>query len=697
MSFSAGRSAVTATRTVAGMALVLTIVSVTCFNEPLSPVVPSWDVDLTLPLANRYYSLLEIVRKEPTLLTVGAGNQIIYSTTARGNPILLGEAVTLTPPDTTVHLKFGVFSVTAPSLSIPLDIPWLPRGATIPVPDTTFSLGDIEDTIATFQSVTFDSGAIHFTITNNLPVPIEMVDVVRIEDRSSNIVASFSFVPPTIPANSARTASDDLRNKTFTNIYRITGLTVHTPGSISPVQIPSGDLLVAGIQATGLKARQAVQAFIPPQRLVDNDTASFELDDSTLVKEAYLLRGRLDFSFVNHVNLDMVFAFRLREVQRPMGSGYIPYADSVVLPALGSGIVAIDLSGARIQSPSFDLVRSLNVVSSVILPAGSSGPVTVNDTDKVSVSATTGVPLVVDTAEVVLAPTWVDVNTAIDVDFGDLPTRFSGQLTIPFAPLTLQSISTIGFASDLDIRIGARRSPGGDSIFLQIPQSQRRLEPGIDSIVFDGQEVGFFLSQLGSRLPDSLSITGRALVNPPDLYDPSLSGASGAGRNSSITPVFSLQAPLRLGINSGVYSDTVSIGDTTGDGYKDYQINKARIDDVNYGKAYIEVENGLPVQLGVDMRLLDSLRGTLLLLPQSGLRVNVTAASVDAEGNVILPANSTSLIELGEQDVRQFSPAEFLAYSVALMTTPGSPAVRFRTNDYVKVRMWTTLSYRVNK
>ncbi|MCZ6776722.1 MAG: hypothetical protein O7D34_09730, partial [Ignavibacteria bacterium] len=151
-----------------------------------------------------------------------------------------------------------------------------------------------------------------------------------------------------------------------------------------------------------------------------------------------------------------------------------------------------------------------------------------------------------------------------------------------------------------------------------------------------------------------------------------------------------------LGIIDGTYADTLAVGDTTGDGYKDYEINKERINDVNFGKIFIEVENAMPLQLAVRMRLLNGLKESILLVPQSGIPVRVNAAPVDVEGNVTSSKRSTSVIELNQSEVQQFNPAEFLTYSVSLVTTPGSPAVRFRTTDYMRIRIWSTLSYRVN-
>jgi len=669
--------------------------SLRCFNQPLEPVAPSWDTNLSIPLANRRYTLSEIVEKDTSLLRTGVGGEVVYATMINAPPTFIGDLITISPIDTTVLVKFGAFNLATVPLYVPIDIPWLPRGSNIPIPDTTLIFADILDSISTFQRVIMESGSVSLTLDNNLPVAMDVLNPIQLLDAQGSVVATFVYVPATIPPNSSLTATDDLSGRTLDNTIRVAGLRFHTPGSASPVSIPTGTFFAATLSTSNLKARYAEFAEIPPQRLSDNDTTHLPIDDSTLVRELHLRTGQLQLQFASRVNLPMLFKFRLNELRRRVGGVFVPYEDSLFLQARGSGSTVIDLAGDRIQSQSADLIRSLEVVSSVILPAGSGYPVTVSDTDKVMIAVSRLAEIVVDSAVAVLKPTWVSVSSEFPVSFGELPTRFSGRLNIPSASLAFATISSIGFPMDLEIRVGGRTA-AGDSVFLQVPASEKRLQTGTDLVQFDLAEVGQFLSQFSGQLPERLRLIGRVLVNPPDVYMPTLAGVGRVGSNSSFGGNLALEVPLMLGIVNGTYRDTLAIGDTTADGYRDYTINKNRLNDVNRGKMYIEVENGMPLQVGVSLRLLDQTRQSILLVPQSGQGVQITAAVVDGGGNVILPAQSTSSFELSQSEVRLFNPAEFLTYAVSMETTPGSPAVRFRTTDYVRVRIWSTLSYRVN-
>ncbi|MCZ6775379.1 MAG: hypothetical protein O7D34_02845, partial [Ignavibacteria bacterium] len=402
------------------------------------------------------------------MLRVGSGNQIIYSTSVAASPTFVGDLIILSPNDTTVHVNLGAFQLNALSTTIPIQLPWLLQGSTVPIPDTTVNVADVSDTISTFQSVSFESGSISLTIENNLPVALEVVNPVELRDDQNNLVVTFVFNPSTIPPNSSRTATDDLADKTITNVIHLSGLTLHITGSQTPVPIPSGDLIVATLATNDVEASQAVFAEIPPQIITNNDTTNLNLDDSTIVKEARFQSGTLNLRFTNTVSLDILFKYRLSELQQWIGGMYVPYEDSISLSAMSTDSISINLADSKIQSQTGDLVRSLELVSTIGFPTGSTQPVTVRATDKVLISVSSDDAIIVDSAVAVLKPTWVNVNTAIGIDFGEWPTRFAGQLNIPAATLNLNTVSTIGFPADLYLKIGAVNA-AGDSIFLQVP------------------------------------------------------------------------------------------------------------------------------------------------------------------------------------------------------------------------------------
>jgi hypothetical protein len=479
----------------------LTLISFSCIENPLDPIAPTWDVNLTVPLADRSYTLAEIVEKDPSLLHIGVGNQILYASSFQAAPTYVEDRLALGFPDTSVMLKLGPVAIAPLSWGTSLDIPWLPRGQTVPLPDTTVDLPDVEHTSASFQSITFSQGSATVTLRNNLPVAIDVMGPVSVTDNSGDLIGLFTFVPSTIPPMGSRSASQDLAEKRLTNTITVSGLSIHIPGSPVPVAIPAtGDLLSVSLGATNLEARRAVLALIPPQRLTDNNVREVPLDDSTLVKEVVIKSGKLNLLVSSAVDLDMGVIYRFKELFRWTGSQYVAYEDSIELPARSSQSRVIDLAGVRIASPDGSLMSSLEVISSVNLRTGSPGPVTVSEDDEVQFSLSKSTPVVADTVVALLKPTWINLDELVPVDFGDLPTRFEGQVNVASATMVLSLISTIGYPMDLFVKVGARVGSGRDSVFVEFPGAQRIDARGSSQLQFDPVAVGRCVGE-ASRFP----------------------------------------------------------------------------------------------------------------------------------------------------------------------------------------------------
>ena len=673
----------------------ISLISVHCFQEPLAPVAPTWDVDLTLPLVNRTYTLGDLAGKDTSILRVGSGNELVLAAAMHTEPTAIGDLLTFAPVNAAAGFVLGRFSVVMNPMIVPVVFPDLPPGQTVPVPPSDVTLADVQHTIPTFQQITFSRGTLSLTLENNLPFPVDVTSSIVLHDAFGGTAATFVFSPPTIPANGSRTATAGVANRQLTSDVTLSGLNFHLAGSTTPVTIPPGDPLVAIMTGDNLEARRAVLSDIPSQFLGDNDTTLIPLDDSTLVREVFLKSGLISLQFTNTIGLDLMLTFRMPELQRHAGGSYIPFIDSLFLPANGSGTRMIDVRGMRIWSPDGSFVHALRAVSSITL-VGSAQAVTLNDTDRINLNVSTGGTILVDSLVGVIKPLWVHIDRMMPLDFGDLGKFFSGQITIASGQLDLTPVADLGFPFDLDVQLMAHNDVTGDSVALALPASSKKGITSGSVISFDPADVGTFLTRLSAHMPDSVRIVGDVLMNPPEFYDPTPSGLGSVGRNSAFGGAVDLSVPLRLSIADGLVQDTLSLGDEDGNGTRDGNVGDDQWDAFNGGKLYCEITNGLPFQVSVDLSLQDGSRATLLTLPRTGEAISVSAPAVDAGGNVIAPAQSSILISLEGQDIRQFRPAAFLRYGVHLATTPGGP-VLFRSTDDVHIRMWSTFSYQVNR
>jgi len=212
--------------------------------------------------------------------------------------------------------------------------------------------------------------------------------------------------------------------------------------------------------------------------------------------------------------------------------------------------------------------------------------------------------------------------------------------------------------------------------------------------VFDPAQVGQFLTQISGRLPDSLRVVGDLLVNPPEYYQPGPAGVGSVGRNSAFSGAVELVVPLRLALANGRLTDTLTVGDSTGDGRKEIDLPSEVTDDINSGMLFLEVQNGLPLEVGAEVVLLDRARRFLMRLPGPGGTVRAAAPPVDPDGNVTAPVRSLATIPLTREEVRMLERAEYFVSTLAFTTTDRA-LVRLRTTDAVGIRAWATFSYRV--
>jgi hypothetical protein len=671
--------------------LLLPVLTVDCSRDLKSPVSPKWDVDLTVPIADRVLTLGEMIERDTSLIHEGAGNQLVFSQTATAPRAYVGDQISLTPSYGAAQLHLGTFSVTVDPVLADVRVPGLTPGATMPVPPSSFALPDIPTAMPSGSSIKCACGTIGLTIRNNLPVAIIGTSPVKLVDSQGTIQAFFDFTNITIPPGGGHTVYDSLASRTLGDGASLNGFGFSTPGSSNPVTIPADSMLVAAMFVTNLQVSEAQLNSLPAQRLTDNDRANIDIVDSTIIQNVHAKSGRLSIEFRNRINLGVVMKFRLSDLWHPVGGRLVQFEDSVALAAAGEASYDLNLAGCTIASPTGGLVNSLEVVSSVIIPNDITTPVGLHDTDKVDISMATLAPIIIDSAAAVLKPTWIDLNTVVPLNLGQMAEKFKWQLLIPSASLVLNTQSTVASPMDLYLTLSARKDAAGNLAVLQIPASQRRLTTGQGIITFDETEVGQFLSQITGGLPDSIRISGKVLVNPADAYYPGLAGVRSIGSNCSFGGTVNLNVPLKVGFGGSTYCDTLGVGNG------DQRRSGGEMEGVNNGRVLMELDNALPMQVGVKLRLLDFAEQPMLMIPQSGQPVEVTSALVDAQGNVTVPAHSSVLFELNHNEAQLVSPADFVEYTFDLSTSLGSPAVWFKTTDYIHVRCWSEISYGVNK
>ena len=655
-----------------------------CVNKPAEPVMPTWDINLAAPVANRTYTLGEIVAKDPDLLQVFPGSTQIYlKTSVQAEPTYVGDRIMLEPIQTSFYSELGPFSVTSGEMRFNLQIPGYTPGATMIVPPAVpVDIPPVSGDVPNIQYMLLESGEVVLSLWNRMPVPLRVESPISLENESGGSIAVFEFGTTPIDPGETRTVLTSVAGKTVYQRVRLGNITVSSPGSgTSMVTIPD-TMLTARITPTNLVANDAIVTNISSHHFVES--RDLPMTSGTLVRELWLQRGSLHLRFASNVNLQTSLRLRLPELFRPTGQAF----DQVFAIAPHDSFdLIIDLSRHQLHSLNGDFLRGLRAECDADLIGAEGQPVAVHASDHISVQVSTS-DIYADSAVAALQPTVIAIDERVGLNLGELSRKFRGNLNIPAADMVFTPRTNIVMPMELNVRFEALTGTG-NTVTLQVPVTKGTA--GLEAVTFAPGDVGTFLSSVSGSLPDSLRVVGSITLNP----DFDTLTASHVGRNCSFAGDMDLSIPMSLRIADGHFADTLTMGDTTGDGSSDRRIDESTLNDVNYGQLHVVIDNGLPLDLKIKIGLLDRARNMVLAVPQSeGDSIAIAAGSV-LNGDVQASSRSTRTIELQGAEVRQFNLADLVKVDLGL-ATGGSMPVNFRTTDQVRVRIWTQLSYRVN-
>jgi hypothetical protein len=664
----------------AGMAFVCACVILAgCFEKPLAPVAPVWGVQLNVPLMNRTYTVSQLVEKDSTLLHSDPSGLVVYSNSQQFSPISVRNDLKVDPASDTYESRIGTFKIKSPPSKVARlsagDLnPALGsgQGQLVAIPPFNFSLvGQAFPTVREVERGTISSGQVVVTLVNNMPFPIENV-FLTVQSQLGRVL-EFAHAAPIQSKDSVK------------QTYSLAGLTIgnllsfdfsgHVPGGGSAVIDTSSAVVVRLDFPTVIQASSAV-AELPADTISTSD--GFSLDDSTRIDYAKISTGSMTVTLNNALGLSGEVTLVIPEL-RELGGG--AFTEDIPFTISQQTIrVVYPLAGYSVQSPSGRLTYNVTTKTDDT----GDNMVTMDSSMNVFGSVTTSV-IYFDKFQGTLKPTNVSMNVSKSVDLGETNRIFTGTAKFSQARVILTVTNPTQFAVDLNAMLTGRSTFTGQSANLSIPQDQRRVSSPQTTIVLDetNSNIVSFLNSFSGKLADEFTVSGNALLNP-DYVSGSVSG------NDSVGIAFSIELPLTAGIVGGIARDTTNV-DISSETRKD-------IDRASYGKVTFEVANGLPASIELSLDMLDSQRKKLLTLPKAlQAPVAVSGAPVDALGRVVVPASSTTYLELMSDDIDKIEQTEYVVYSLSIETTNGGTVpVQFLTTDSVHVRAYSTLNYRVN-
>ncbi len=662
-------------------------------------MLPSWDVDLTVPILDKAFKLGDLIEKDTTYFKIGSGNQIYYSTSQNLDAITVGDNLKISDISTSASTQLGNFEIKDPGTisakitatqvfpSLPSNLP--PGNYVIPSNSPGQTVSTNFTAFDNFQSVTFDGGFIRITVDNGLPVPLQFPGGLKIysqNDPSTPILVLFEN--DSIGPNSQKTDVANLAGKTLPANLGLT-VTILSPGS-------GGDAVYLDINQMFLSVFASLEnlSIASATARIPSQTEPVVIDDSfilepnepqpNLINEVTFKSGQMKIEVTNNIDLGLNGTLTLYNfVNKSNGSplqislniGRKNSTNSVVTQNVNLADYKLSFGNLsnqilyRVEVRTEDTGDEFRVISK---NDGISAKITLTD-------------VVIESISGKVKPTRIDFDEQ-RIDLSGLKgyrEKFKGELKFDDIQVDINLGKTAQIVFDLNLKIKGVNMRTGKVDSIEIPVDQRRFSGTTHRISLNksNSNIVDFINSFGStELPEYLLVTGYIFLNPN--YE--------LGRVSSTDSIYGsviVSLPASIGISNAVLRDTSEIDELSDDA-------KKQLDKMGYGKLFVEVENGLGVELKFRATILGFVMDSLISIPK-GDDFNIPPAPIDNNGFSVGTSKFTNVIELERDEIQKFKDMKFVRSFFSLATAENGRVVKFRTTDSIKVKIYGRLKYKI--
>lgn len=668
-------------------------VIISSFNCNLrKAVAPTWDVQVNFPLINHPYTIDTLIRKDTSIIQINPTNGFLtYSYSHPAVYDSIGDKIKMKPQQPAPFgITIGSIPFSVNNLSLDISNPGIPSG--FPIPEGQLpSFSVAMDTMTQFDYLELDSGAVRLQVTNNLPLTIYFTQPIQFRDIENNIIGPFNI--DSLNPSQSRYASVDLQGKRIKNRLSLDTVRWSTSGNSNPVTIPDV-VLAINLSFSNIYIKSA-RAKIPATDVLRNEGSAFILDSSSNATKFKIVRfknGGFDVKIRNDLDVTTMLIISFPQLKNRISGN--SYQLDTVLARRDSALFKFDLSKTY-EVNAGDTTNEI-IYTAVISQLGSYddtvGFRTFNNTDKVDVALLLRQPpdnvFTVQYFEGVIKPTTVVFDTLINMKLGDLSTKFSvDSLRLPDAKFIVRL-----YSPGIQSSIGGNIWLDNDPLYaITIPQTLLARND-TTNIVLSGDNVVSTLTRYVSvnrNLPKTFFLNSTGTINPNYTIGTIADTDKISGR-------ILFDIPANIGIHGGVIRDTVKIGDESDDGGNKVNLDSTMIDKILNGNLSFTFRNGIPVRISASIILLRPDSTVIQYLPSSG-PVNVSSSQIGADGFSSIPVNSQLNVPLNRSEVDNINRAKYAVLEIQMDTPPISPAVKFRNNDLIRVRIFGTFNYRIEE
>ncbi len=664
--------------------LLYTLLLTGCFDKPEEFISPSWDVEVNVPITTKEFSLMEIVKRDSSILRWYKDPEnlglLYFSDTTKFSTIKVEDKLKISG----FHASF---SQTLGTIKIPIPVPsaaeikvntWAPEitpGSSQVFPeqegDVIIPFGGLE----TIKSIKLDEGILTIYILNDLPVEIVLRGVKIRNAINSSIIAERKNAPSqwlTIPPYKLDSLSFDISGKTILDSLEYVG-TIYSPGSNGESVMVMQEAETQILSVFNNLVIAEASAPLPVQKI--EFAKNVKISDSTKIESVVIHSGSINLNINNNIDIALSANVKFDNLFDVNGNPYIldltldrnEHNKIINIPSLQGWKIATLTPG----TPTNELSYSISVVTD---STGEISTITKNDSISFDLDFE---ELVFESFTGLIAPTKFDLdNSGFKVNYGDISNNIKfGEINFGAADLYLDINSSANISILLNGNVSATNGTVTNTLTLQniyIPSDKP------NKIDISGLINGF-----SSDLPDSFTVNGTTILNPEYQI-------GSVSMNDSVYGNIHFDIPLNLGISSGVIRDTLDLNIDNKD--------NDDIDNLNYAEITFGITNSIPIGLTFVGYVVDDNFIKELRLPPSYNEIDsirIPKPTVSDNGDIIEPGRLTQTLKLKGDDVQKFFNNSKMIIEIRFATAgKNNIPVKFRTSNKISFTVKGNASYR---
>ncbi|MCU0461504.1 MAG: hypothetical protein MUF36_05750 [Bacteroidales bacterium] len=523
---------------------------------------------------------------------------------------------------------------------------------------------------ANFESATLSQGALDIVVRNNTGVTI------------TNITITIYNVSPHTPLGAPAVISAINSGQTGTATINLADLTIIKNNTAAGFVITAGGGLVLNgsnlqIQMTGRDMKvKSGRVKIAPQSLPaldndDTDTVDFDPGEDIKIDSIVMNTGYISYTINNGTPLQSTVSLTLPTSIR----GTNPITQSFVINPTASKVDSFSIGDSKISlgSVAAQPYNKLPVQYQILI-SSQNNMVTFNSEDEISIDLSMKNPKFDHIKGYFGKQTeTIDKDTA-DLEIKDILDRILDDFYLTNPSVTLKYRNSFSVPIKIDLQATGYRE-GKTPVFLDLdpfildyPHFPAKRD--IDAL-FKVDSANSNLAGLVSMLPEKIVFEGGAEMNP----GPGESMNNYIFGDSRFIGDLEIEVPMEFRIKNIQFTDTVDNFIKNDDPDEDSPI---RVEDFEYLRVDLEVENGFPLGILVSMSLYNSATGDTIC-PVNAKEI-LAAAPVGEDGKT-KPVTSRTSITITDRFWSSVNEADMIIFSFALHTTDnGTKDVKIYSN-----------------